>query len=108
MNDLKTKGFYFILPMWDNIQQLRKYFILHQKSWMDKREGPREREMDFTELREAIEEMELMDAHAHIIVTLEPTFPFISGFSKANGNTFNLASHSLSSTPTTFFRLFTM
>ncbi|XP_059462719.1 protein fluG [Corylus avellana] len=52
--------------------------------------------MDFTELREAIEEMELVDAHAHNIVALDSTFPFISGFSEANGDALTFAPHSLS------------
>jgi hypothetical protein len=52
--------------------------------------------MDFTELREAIEEMEVVDAHAHNIVALDSTVPFISGFSEANGDALTFAPHSLS------------
>lgn len=44
--------------------------------------------MDFRELREAIEEVELVDghAHAHNIVALDSTFPFIRCFSEAEGD----------------------
>jgi cytochrome b subunit of formate dehydrogenase len=62
--------------------------------------------MDFTELREAIEEMELVDAHAHNIVALDSTFPFISGFSEANGDALTFAPHSLSFKVLTLLRRF--
>ena len=44
--------------------------------------------MDFKELREAIEEVELVDGHAraHNIVALDSTFPFIRCFSEAEGD----------------------
>ena len=42
--------------------------------------------MDFRELREAIEEVELVDGHAHNIVALDSTFPFIRCFSEAEGD----------------------
>ncbi|EXB75910.1 Protein fluG [Morus notabilis] len=52
--------------------------------------------MDFSELRETIEEAELVDAHAHNIVAANSTFPFINGFSEAHGDALSLAPHSLS------------
>ncbi|KAK4583073.1 hypothetical protein RGQ29_026022 [Quercus rubra] len=52
--------------------------------------------MDFTELREAIEEVELVDGHAHNIVALDSTFPFIRAFSEAEGDALSYAPHSLS------------
>ncbi|KAG6693494.1 hypothetical protein I3843_09G003000 [Carya illinoinensis] len=52
--------------------------------------------MDFTELREAIEEVEAVDAHAHNIVALDSTFPFIHCFSEADGDALSYAPHSLS------------
>ncbi len=56
----------------------------------------RERKMDFTELRKAIEEVELVDGHAHNIVALDSTFPFIRGFSEAEGDALSYAPHSFS------------
>ena len=52
--------------------------------------------MDFKELREAIEEVELVDGHAHNIVALDSTFPFIRCFSEAEGDALSYAPHSLS------------
>lgn len=52
--------------------------------------------MDFTELRKAIEEVELVDGHAHNIVALDSTFPFIRGFSEAEGDALSYAPHSFS------------
>ncbi|KAK7830757.1 protein flug [Quercus suber] len=52
--------------------------------------------MDFRELREAIEEVELVDCHAHNIVALDSTFPFIRCFSEAEGDALSYAPHSLS------------
>ncbi|KAL3536217.1 hypothetical protein ACH5RR_004678 [Cinchona calisaya] len=40
----------------------------------------------FAELREAIEKVELVDAHAHNIVALDSGVPFISCFSEATGD----------------------
>lgn len=53
-------------------------------------------EMDFTELKKAVEEAELVDAHAHNIVALDSAFPFISCFCEANGDALSYAPHSLS------------
>ncbi|PQQ19780.1 protein fluG [Prunus yedoensis var. nudiflora] len=52
--------------------------------------------MDLTELRKAVTEAELVDAHAHNIVAINSALPFISGFSEANGDALSYAPHSLS------------
>ncbi|CAB4284362.1 unnamed protein product [Prunus armeniaca] len=52
--------------------------------------------MDLTELRKAVMEAELVDAHAHNIVSIDSALPFISGFSEANGDALSYAPHSLS------------
>uniref|UniRef100_A0A7N0UVI2 Amidohydrolase-related domain-containing protein n=1 Tax=Kalanchoe fedtschenkoi TaxID=63787 RepID=A0A7N0UVI2_KALFE len=55
-------------------------------------------EMDrFAELREVIESIQLVDAHAHNIVSFDSTLPFISCFSEAAGDALLLhAPHTLS------------
>lgn len=40
---------------------------------------------DLAELRKAIERVELVDGHAHNIVALDSTVPFLSCFSEATG-----------------------
>ncbi|GAB4847980.1 hypothetical protein Ancab_039400 [Ancistrocladus abbreviatus] len=50
----------------------------------------------FGELREAIEKIELIDAHAHNIVAIDSSFPFIKGFSEADGDSLSYTPHSLS------------
>ncbi|XP_054807482.1 protein fluG-like isoform X2 [Prosopis cineraria] len=52
--------------------------------------------MDFADLRRAVEEVELVDAHAHSIVDLNSNFAFIHAFSEAYGDAISFASHSLS------------
>ncbi|XP_044473480.1 protein fluG isoform X2 [Mangifera indica] len=52
--------------------------------------------MEFTELREAIEKIQLVDGHAHNIVALDSTFPFVNSFSEAHGDALSDAPHSLS------------
>ncbi|GKV46353.1 hypothetical protein SLEP1_g53338 [Rubroshorea leprosula] len=52
--------------------------------------------MEFGELREAIEKMELVDGHAHNIVSVDTTFPFINSFSEATGDALSFTPHSLS------------
>ncbi|OAP06815.1 NodGS [Arabidopsis thaliana] len=52
--------------------------------------------MEFSELKEAIEKIELVDAHAHNIVSLDSSFPFIGTFSEAAGDALTFAPHSLS------------
>ncbi|WRX23496.1 Amidohydrolase-related - like 5 [Theobroma cacao] len=42
--------------------------------------------MEFAELREAIEKMELVDSHAHNIVPFESSFAFINSLSEATGH----------------------
>lgn len=49
----------------------------------------------YAELREAVEKVELVDAHAHNIVALDSAFPFIGCFSEANGDALSYATHSL-------------
>lgn len=53
-------------------------------------------EEKFAELREAVERVELVDAHAHNIVSLDSTLPFISCFSEATGDALSYAPHTLS------------
>ncbi|KAJ4869846.1 glutamate-ammonia ligase [Raphanus sativus] len=52
--------------------------------------------MEFKELKEAINQVELVDAHAHNIVSLDSSFPFIRTFSEATGDALSFAHHSLS------------
>ncbi|KAJ1419452.1 Amidohydrolase-related [Sesbania bispinosa] len=52
--------------------------------------------MDFNELRKAVEEVELVDAHAHNIVELDSNFAFIHAFSEAHGDAVASSPHSLS------------
>ncbi|KAJ4904775.1 glutamate-ammonia ligase [Raphanus sativus] len=52
--------------------------------------------MEFKELNEAIDQVELVDAHAHNIVSLDSSFPFIRTFSEATGDALSFAHHSLS------------
>ncbi|KAK3043030.1 hypothetical protein RJ639_002598, partial [Escallonia herrerae] len=49
----------------------------------------------FAELREAVESVELVDAHAHNIVALDSAFPFLSCFSEATGDALSYAPHTL-------------
>ncbi|XP_021289768.1 protein fluG [Herrania umbratica] len=52
--------------------------------------------MEFAELREAIEKMELVDSHAHNIVPFESSLAFINSLSEATGHALSFAAHSLS------------
>ncbi|KAF3525184.1 hypothetical protein F2Q69_00048915 [Brassica cretica] len=52
--------------------------------------------MEFKELKKAIDQVELVDAHAHNIVSLDSSFPFIRTFSEATGDALSFAPHSLS------------
>ncbi|KAJ8753951.1 hypothetical protein K2173_001849 [Erythroxylum novogranatense] len=52
--------------------------------------------MDFGELKETIERVELVDAHAHNLVAVDSSFPFISAFSEAADEALLFAPHSLS------------
>lgn len=52
--------------------------------------------MDFELLREAVDKAELVDGHAHNIVAEDSDFPFIHGFSEAQGDALLQAVHSLS------------
>ena len=49
----------------------------------------------YAELREAVEKVELVDAHAHNIVSLDSVFPFIRCFTEADGDALSYATHSL-------------
>jgi hypothetical protein len=51
--------------------------------------------MDFSELRKTIEEVELVDGHAHNLVALDSNFTFIHAFSLAHGNAVASTQHSL-------------
>lgn len=62
--------------------------------------------MEFAELREAIEQIEVVDSHAHNIVPLDSSFPFSNSRSEATGHALSFAPHSLSfkaNTPSSFF-----
>ncbi|KAF6167712.1 hypothetical protein GIB67_017207 [Kingdonia uniflora] len=51
----------------------------------------------YSELRDAIENIDLIDTHAHNIVSLNSTFPFIKCFTEADGDeALSYAPHSLS------------
>ncbi|KAK8491708.1 hypothetical protein V6N12_059842 [Hibiscus sabdariffa] len=52
--------------------------------------------MEFAELREAIEKIEVVDSHAHNIVSLDSSFAFINSLSEASGDALSFAPHSLS------------
>ncbi|XP_052730962.1 protein fluG isoform X2 [Vigna angularis] len=52
--------------------------------------------MDTSELRKAVEEVELVDAHAHNIVSLHSNLSFIHAFSEANGQALTFSPNSLS------------
>ncbi|KAF7149318.1 hypothetical protein RHSIM_Rhsim03G0088700 [Rhododendron simsii] len=47
------------------------------------------------ELREAVEAVELVDAHAHNLVALDSTLPFLNCFSEATGDALSYAPHTL-------------
>ncbi|GMH30182.1 hypothetical protein Nepgr_032025 [Nepenthes gracilis] len=50
----------------------------------------------FAVLREAVEKLELIDGHAHNIVAIDSSFPFIKCFSEADGDALAYAPHALS------------
>lgn len=50
----------------------------------------------WAELREAVEKVKLVDAHAHNIVGPDSSLPFISCFSEAQGEALSYTPHSLS------------
>ncbi|WVY99047.1 hypothetical protein V8G54_031198 [Vigna mungo] len=52
--------------------------------------------MDTSELRKAVEEVEIVDAHAHNIVSLHSNLSFIHAFSEANGQALTFSPNSLS------------
>ncbi|CAJ1968859.1 unnamed protein product [Sphenostylis stenocarpa] len=52
--------------------------------------------MDMSELRRAVEEVELVDAHAHNIVSLRSNFSFSHAFSEANGDALAFSPRTLS------------
>ncbi|CAN0926201.1 Protein fluG [Linum grandiflorum] len=52
--------------------------------------------MEFNDLREAIEKVQLVDGHAHNIVSLDSSFPFINGFSEATAEASSFTPHSIS------------
>ncbi|KAK3445465.1 hypothetical protein EUGRSUZ_A01617 [Eucalyptus grandis] len=51
--------------------------------------------MEMERLREAVEEVELVDGHAHNLVALDSTFPFAKCFTEAEGEALSFAPHSL-------------
>ena len=52
--------------------------------------------MDFTVLKEAVEAAVLIDGHAHNIVAIDSTFPFIGGLTEAHDDALSDAVHSIS------------
>ncbi|CAI8602514.1 unnamed protein product [Vicia faba] len=52
--------------------------------------------MDLSELKKAVEEVELVDGHAHNLVALHSNFPFIHAFSEAQSDALASSHHSLS------------
>lgn len=50
----------------------------------------------YAELREAVEKVELVDSHAHNIVSFDSSFPFMRCFSEAEGEALSYAPHTLS------------
>ncbi|XP_077220169.1 nodulin/glutamine synthase-like protein isoform X2 [Tasmannia lanceolata] len=50
----------------------------------------------YRELRECVEKVGLVDAHAHNIVAVDSTFPFLRCFSEAEGDALDYAPHTLS------------
>ncbi|XVF55560.1 hypothetical protein PTKIN_Ptkin06aG0045700 [Pterospermum kingtungense] len=52
--------------------------------------------MEFAELREAIEKIEVVDSHAHNIVPLDSSVAFLNSLSEATGEALSFAPHSLS------------
>ncbi|KVI04619.1 Amidohydrolase 2 [Cynara cardunculus var. scolymus] len=56
--------------------------IFHRIAWSRKK---KEMDKTYAELRRAVETTELVDAHAHNIVALDSTVPFLSCFSEASG-----------------------
>ncbi|KAF4403342.1 hypothetical protein G4B88_007988 [Cannabis sativa] len=52
--------------------------------------------MDLSKLKKAVEAVEVVDGHAHNIVSLDSSFPFLGGFSEAHGDALTHALHSLS------------
>ena len=55
-----------------------------------------EGDMDFADLRRAVEKVELIDAHAHNIVELNSNLPFICAFFEAHGDAVSFVPHSIS------------
>ncbi|XP_022888646.1 protein fluG isoform X2 [Olea europaea var. sylvestris] len=49
----------------------------------------------FAELKEAVETVELVDAHAHNIVDLDSTVPFLNCFTEATGDALSYAPHTI-------------
>ncbi|XP_060176962.1 protein fluG-like isoform X1 [Lycium barbarum] len=49
----------------------------------------------FAELKKAVESVEIVDAHAHNIVALESTFPFLNCFSEAAGDALSDVPHTI-------------
>lgn len=49
----------------------------------------------FASLKAAVETAELVDAHAHNIVAVDSTFPFLNCFSEATGDALSDAPHTI-------------
>ncbi|XP_010556518.1 PREDICTED: protein fluG isoform X2 [Tarenaya hassleriana] len=52
--------------------------------------------MEFAALKEAIEKLEVVDGHAHNLVSLDSSFPFVGAFSEASGDALSFVPHSIS------------
>ena len=55
-----------------------------------------EMEEKYAGLREAVDKAEIVDAHAHNIVALHSSVPFLNCFSEATGDALSFAPHTLS------------
>ncbi|XP_026403304.1 protein fluG-like isoform X1 [Papaver somniferum] len=51
---------------------------------------------EYEVIRETIEKMDIVDNHAHNLVSINSTFPFIKCFSEADGDALSFAPHTLS------------
>lgn len=59
--------------------------------------------MDLSELKKAVEEVELVDGHAHNIVSIQSSLPFIHAFSEASGHALTSSTRTLSFKVTSSF-----
>lgn len=56
----------------------------------------------FAELKKAVESVEIVDAHAHNIVAIDSTLPFLNCFSEAAGDALSDVPHTINFKVTSF------